>query len=58
MNKAKLTAIEREILERLKDLDLRLSVLERLPTPIVFAIGQKFPSPLEADMYPPSELEH
>lgn len=57
--KTKPTAIEREIIERLKDLDLRLSVLERLPTPIVFAIGQRYPDPIQADMQTnPSELEH
>ena len=52
------TAIEREILRRLAELDIRLSVLERLPTPIVFAIGQQFPNPIRADMQAPSDLEH
>ena len=58
MSKMKPTAIEREILRRLAELDIRLSVLERLPTPIVFAIGQQFPNPIRADMQAPSDLEH
>jgi len=53
----KYSAIEKELLERIKELDLRLSVLERLPTPIVFAIG-KYPDPIPADMQAPSDLEH
>jgi len=53
----KYSAIEKELLERIKELDLRLSVLERLPTPIVFAVGT-WPNPVPADMQAPSELEH
>lgn len=50
--------IQRELLERLRDLDLRVSVLERFPTPIVFAIGKTYPEPQECDMQTPSPSEH
>ena len=49
---------ERDLLARLAELELRVSVLEQLPTPIVFAIGQAFPQPIRADMQMPSEMEH
>ena len=53
-----MTKIQRELIERLRDLDLRVSVLERLPTPIVFAIGKTYPNPVECDMQTPSSFEH
>ena len=47
------------MLDRLRDLEERLSVVEQLPRPIVFAIGRYYPEPIMADMqYPTSELEH
>ena len=54
----KYTRAELEILQRLREIELRLSVLESLPTPIVFAIGQSFPNTIQADMQAPSKLEH
>ena len=54
----KLSATERALLQRLQELEVRLSVLENLPTPIVFAVG-KYPDPIRADMQAPtSDLEH
>ena len=53
------TRIERQLLDRLRDLEERLSVVEQLPRPIVFAIGRYYPEPIMADMqYPTSEFEH
>lgn len=52
-----MTKLEKEIIERLRDLDLRLSVLEAMPRPIIFAIG-KYPEPISADMQMPTEQEH
>ena len=51
-----MTKIEKELLERLRELDIRISVLEAMPTPIIFAIG-KYPH-VEADMQEPNESEH
>ena len=51
-----MTKIERELIERLRDLDIRVSVLEAMPTPIIFAIGKY--SHVEADMQDPSDKEH
>lgn len=48
---------ERLLMERLREIELRLSVLEQLPTPIVFAVSQ-FQNPLRSDMVMPSEMEH
>jgi len=53
-----MTKLEKELIERLRDLDLRVSVLEHMPTPILFAIGREYPSPVPADLLPPSSLEH
>ena len=54
-----MTRIERQLLDRLRDLEERLSVVEQLPRPIVFAIGRYYPEPIMADMqYPTSEFEH
>lgn len=53
----KLTLNEKRLWEAIRELELRLSVLERLPTPIVFAVG-RYPDPIPADMQSPSELEH
>ena len=50
--------LEQEILERLRDIEERLLVLESMPRPIVFAIGKMFPEPQPSDMQMPSELEH
>ena len=52
-----MTKIEKELIERLRELDMRISVLEAMPTPIIFAIG-KYPDHVEADMQEPSEKEH
>ena len=52
-----MTKIQRDILDRLKDIELRLSVLEAMPRPIIFAIG-KYPDHVEADMQEPSDKEH
>lgn len=55
----KQTAKERKLWEAIRELELRLSVLEQLPTPIVFAVGRMFPDPVRADMQAPvSNLEH
>ena len=54
----KQTAKERKLWEAIRELELRLSVLEQLPTPIIFAIGQAFPQPIRADCQAPSTLEH
>ena len=57
--KRTVTRIERQLLDRLRDLEERLSVVEQLPRPIVFAIGRYYPEPIMADMqYPTSEFEH
>ena len=61
MNKRKRTATrtERKLFDRLRELEERLSVVEQLPRPIVFAIGRYYPEPIMADMqYPTSEFEH
>ena len=52
-----MTKIQRDILDRLKEIELRLSVLEAMPRPIIFAIG-KYPDHVEADMQEPSDKEH
>ena len=52
-----MTKVQRDILDRLKDIELRLSVLEAMPRPIIFAIG-KYPDHVEADMQEPSDKEH
>ena len=52
-----LTLNEKRLWDAIRELELRLSVLERLPVPIVFAIG-KYPDYIQADMQAPSELEH
>ena len=52
----KLTYSEKRLWEAIRELELRLSVLERLPVPIVFAVGKYESTP--ADMMPPSEFEH
>jgi len=55
----RMTRVERMLLDRLREIELRLSVIEQLPRPIVFAIGKCYPDPIQADMqYPTSELEH
>ena len=54
----KQTAKERKLWEAIRELELRLSVLEQLPTPIVFAVGRMFHDPVRADMQDPSSLEH
>ena len=51
-----MTKIEKELIERLRELDIRVSVLEAMPIPIIFAIG-KYPH-IEADMQEPSGSEH
>ena len=50
--------LEQEILERLRDIEERLLVLESMPRPIIFAIGRTYPDPQASDMQMPSELEH
>ena len=52
-----MTKVQRDILDRLKEIELRLSVLEAMPRPIIFAIG-KYPDHVEADMQEPSDKEH
>ena len=52
-----MTKVQRDILDRLKDIERRLSVLEAMPRPIIFAIG-KYPDHVEADMQEPSDKEH
>ena len=57
--KKPLTRMERKLFDRLRELEDRLSVVEQLPRPIVFAVGRYYPEPIMADMqYPTSELEH
>ena len=51
-----MTKIEKELIERLRELDIRVSVLEAMPKPILFAIGT-YPH-VEADMQDPSDKEH
>lgn len=51
-----MTKTQREILDRLKEIELRLSVLEQMPRPIIFAIGEY--QHVNADMQEPSESEH
>ena len=51
-----MTKIEKELRERLAEIETRLAVLEALPRPIVWVVG--VPAAIEADMQPPSELEH
>ena len=59
MKRKSVSRIERQLLDRLRDLEERLSVVEQLPRPIVFAIGRYYPEPIMADMqYPTSEFEH
>ena len=53
-----MTRIERLLFDRLRELEIRLSVVEQLPRPIVFAIGKYYPDPVAADMQWPSEMEH
>jgi len=53
-----MTKIERELIERLLDLEERLSALEQMPRPIIFAVGKYYPDPVPADMQWPSEMEH
>ena len=52
-----MTKVQRDILDRLKEIELRLTVLEAMPRPIIFAIG-KYPDHVEADMQEPSDKEH
>ena len=52
-----MTKLQCDILDRLKEIELRLSVLEAMPRPIIFAIG-KYPDHVEADMQEPSDSEH
>ena len=51
-----MTKIEKELIERIREIEQRLSVLEAMPIPIIFAIG-KYPH-IEADMQEPSDKEH
>ena len=51
-----MTKLQKEIIRRLEDIELRLSVLEAMPKPILFAIGT-YPH-VEADMQDPSDKEH
>ena len=53
-----MTRVERMLLDRLREIELRLSVVEQLPRPVIFAIGKYYPDPIQADMYIGSELEH
>lgn len=52
------TKLERELIDRLRDLETRVSVLEQIPTPIIWAVSDHWPELKKADMTPPSEAEH
>jgi len=51
-----MTKIEKELRDRLAELETRLAVLEALPRPIIWVVGS--PQVIEADMMTPSEFEH
>ena len=51
-----MTKIEKELIERLREPGIRVSVLEAMPRPIIFAIGEY--QHVNADMQEPSESEH
>jgi len=53
-----LTKREQALLDQLREIEVRLSVLEAMPRPIIFAIGRMYPEPIHADMQAPSEMEH
>lgn len=49
---------DKKLIEKLRELEERLSHLEQMPRPIIFAVGKYYPEPVAADMQWPSELEH
>ena len=53
-----MSRVERILMDRLRELEDRLSAVEQLPRPVIFAIGKYYPDPVAADMQWPSEMEH
>jgi len=53
-----MTKREKQLWDKLRELEERLSVVEQMPRPIIFAIGKYYPDPVPADMQWPSEMEH
>ena len=58
MKRKSMTRVERILMDRLRELEDRLSAVEQLPRPVIFAIGKYYPDPVAADMQWPSEMEH
>ena len=53
-----MTRKEQLLWDKLKELEERLSAIEQMPRPIIFAVGKYYPEPVPADCMWPSELEH
>ena len=53
-----MTRKEQQLWDKLRELEDRLSAVEQMPRPIIFAIGKYFPEPVDADMCFPSNMEH